>query len=99
MGLKEDILEIKKEYQEVKEQSLAMELLRDSKETNKRLAISFTIVLCLSLILWGGTTAYLIHTLNDINTEETTLESYDIEQEADGSNNFINGNGNVVENG
>ena len=51
MGLKEDILEMKKEYQEIKEQSLAMELLKDSKKANKRIAISFASVLILTLIL------------------------------------------------
>ena len=101
MGLREDILEMKKEYQEMKEQSLAMELLKDSKETNRRLAISFTIVLILTIVLWGGTIAYLIYTLNDIGTEEvTTTESYDITQDNgnDGNNNFINGNSNEVHN-
>jgi len=72
MGLKEDILEMKKEVQAVKEQSLAMELLKDSKQANKRLAVAFTIVLMLALLLWSLTIVYLIHILNDIGTEEIT---------------------------
>lgn len=99
MGLKEDILEMKKEVQAVKEQSLAMELLKDSKKANKRLAISFTIVLVLTLLLWFATICYLVYVLNDIGTEEiTTTETYEVEQEANnsGNNNFIHGNNNEV---
>ena len=77
---------MKKEVQAVQEQSknqsLAMELLQDSKRANKRLAVSFTIVLMLALLLWSITIVYLIHILNDIGTEEiietTTQEVSDI---------------------
>lgn len=93
MGLKEDILEMKKECQEIKEQSLAMELLRDSKRANKRICFSFAAVLILTLILWFMTICYLIYVLNDIGTEEvTTTESYELT--SDGNNNFIRGDNN-----
>ena len=88
---------VKKELNELKEQSLAMELLRDSKKANKRLAISFTIVLVLTLTFWFATICYLVYVLNDIGYEETTTETYDVEQEnASGNNNFIHGNNNEV---
>lgn len=75
MGMKEDIIEMKKEVQEIKEQSLAMELLKDSKRANKRLAISFTIVLAFILTLWFATICYLVYILNDIGMEEITTET------------------------
>ena len=92
MGLKEDVLEMKKEVESVKNQSLVWELLKDSKEANKRICTSFTIVITLILILWSLTIGYLIYILNDIGVEHTTTESY--EMNAEGSNNFINGDNN-----
>ena len=89
MGLKENVEEIQKEVQEIKETSLARELLHDYKKTNQRL---FTIILIV-LSMWLVTIGYLIYVLNDIGIEETTTtETYDIEQDAgdNGSNSFIN---------
>jgi len=98
MGLREDIVEMKREVQSVKEQSLAMELLKDSKRANKRICFAFSSVLMLVIILWFLTGVYLIHVLNDIGTEEITTETYEVEQEADnyGNNNFIRGDNNEV---
>lgn len=79
MGLKEDLLEMKKEVRSVKEQSLAMEMLSESKKANTKICVSFTIVLIIVAILWGGTVAYLIHTLNDIRTAERTTNTQEIE--------------------
>lgn len=79
MGLKEDLLEMKKEVRGVKEQSLAMEMLSESKKANTKICVSFTIVLIIIAILWGGTVAYLIHTLNDIGTAERTTNTQKIE--------------------
>ncbi len=62
------MLEMKKEVNEVKEQSLAMELLRDYKKTNKRL---FVIILVI-LTMWFCTIGYLVYVLNDTSTVETT---------------------------
>lgn len=89
---------MKREVQSVKEQSLAMELLKDSKRANKRICFAFSSVLMLVIILWFLTGVYLIHVLNDIGTEEITTETYEVEQEADnyGNNNFIRGDNNEV---
>lgn len=99
MGLKEEIIDAKKEMNDIRQHSIAWEMLKDTKQSIKRICIAFTIVLCVILILFGATIAYLIHTLNDIGTEEiTTTETYEVEQEANnsGNNNFIHGNNNEV---
>lgn len=58
---------VKKEIKELKEQSLAMELLNDYKKTNKR---QFIIILVI-LTMWFCTIGYLVYILNDIGTTET----------------------------
>lgn len=70
MTLKEEVLEMKKEVQEIQEQSFAMELLTDQKKQNKR---QFIIILVI-LGMWFATIGYLVYVLNDIGTttEETT---------------------------
>ena len=75
MGLKEEVIEMKKEVKAVKEQSLAMELLSDYKKANKR---QFTIILVI-LTMWFITIGYLVYILNDIGVEETTQEIQDVE--------------------
>lgn len=64
MGLKEEVLEMKKEVQEIQEQSFAMELLKDQKKQNKR---QFIIILVI-LGMWFATVGYLVYVLNDIGT-------------------------------
>ena len=70
MGLKEEVLEMKKEVQEIQEQSFAMELLKDQKKQNKR---QFIIILVI-LGMWFATIGYLVYVLNDIGTETTTTD-------------------------
>jgi len=83
MGLKEEVLEMKKEVQEIQEHSFAMELLTDQKKQNKR---QFIIILVI-LGMWLTTIGYLVYVLNDIGTETTTQEVTDIDS-VDG--NIIN---------
>ena len=75
MGLKEEVMEMKKEVEEVKEHSLAMELLSDYKKANKRQFI----VIILILVMWFITIGYLVYTLNDIGTTTSTLDIDDVE--------------------
>lgn len=90
MGLKDDVLDIKKEFQEVKNQSFAMDLLNDYKKQNKRL---FVIIIIL-IIAFMGLLAYTIFLLNDIGVEETQQTvSQDNEN---GSNNFIGNDGDII---
>ena len=65
---------VKKEIKELKEQSLAMELLNDYKKTNKR---QFIIILVI-LTMWFCTIGYLVYILNDIGTTETAQEISDV---------------------
>ena len=75
MGLKEDIMDVKKEMDEVRQHSIAWEMIKDTKDNIRRVCIAFSVVLSIISILWGLTIAYLIHTLNDIGTEEISTET------------------------
>lgn len=72
--MREEVEELKKELNEVKDQSLAMELLKDYKKANKRLFIVLIVVLC----MWFSTIAYLVYVLNDIGTYDS-IEIEDVE--------------------
>ena len=90
MGLKDDVLDIKKEFQEVKNQSFAMDLLNDYKRQNKR---QFVIIIIL-IFAFMALLAYTIYLLNDIGVEETQQTvSQDNEN---GSNNFIGNDGDII---
>ena len=93
MGLKEEVIEMKKEVKAVKEQSFAMELLSDYKKANKRQFIIILVILC----MWFITIGYLVYVLNDIGVEETTTTTT-VEQSDAGTNNYI-GNDGVINNG
>ena len=76
MGLKEEVLEMKKEVEEIQEHSFAMELLKDQKKQNKRMFIIILVILG----MWFATIRYLIYVLNDIGVETTTTpETVDID--------------------
>ena len=76
MGLKEEVLEMKKEVKEMQEHSFAMELLKDQKKQNKRMFIIILVILG----MWSTTIGYLIYVLNDIGVETTTTtETVDID--------------------
>lgn len=75
MGLKEEVLEMKKEVQAVRKQSFTMELLKDFKKQNKRLFIIILVI----LTMWFSTIGYLVYILNDIGVEETTQEINDVD--------------------
>lgn len=75
MTLKEEVLEMKKEVQEIQEHSFAMELLTDQKKQNKRQFITILVILG----MWFATIGYLVYVLNDIDTKTTTQEVTDID--------------------
>lgn len=96
MNIREEVLEMKKEVEEIQEHSFAMELLKDQKRQNKR---QFIIILVI-LGMWFATIGYLVYILNDIGTETTTTtETYDMNTD-NGNNNFVGGdnNGNIENN-
>ena len=88
MSMKDEVLELKKELEQVREQSFASEILQDYKKANKR---QFIVILVILTMLFA-TIGYLIYVLNDIGViEETTYE-----QEASDIDNI---GGNVINNG
>lgn len=95
MGMREDIMAVKKDLEEVKNEGFAMELLKDQRKQNKRLFIIILVILS----FWFATIGYLVFVLNDIETV-TTEETIEVEQNGgdNGNNNFINGNENEVNN-
>lgn len=71
--------------------SLVMELLSDYKKANKR---QFIIIIVI-LVMWFLTIGYLVYTLNDIGTIETTSQEISDVDSIDNSNianGDINGN-------
>ena len=75
MTLKEEVLEMKKEVQEIQEQSFAMELLTDQKKQNKRQFIIILVILGMFICLLG----YTIWLLNDIGTTTDTIDIDNVE--------------------
>ena len=74
--IRDDIMAVKKEVNELREKGFALELLSDFKRQNKR---QFIIILVI-LGLWFLTIGYLVYVLNDIGTIETsTQEIEDVE--------------------
>jgi heme/copper-type cytochrome/quinol oxidase subunit 2 len=72
--MRDEIMEIKKEIEEVKEKSFALELLQDQRKANKRIFIMW-IITFIALI---GVSIYTVYLLNDIGTIETTQEIQDV---------------------
>lgn len=66
----------------MKEKGLALELLTDYKKANKR---QFIIILVL-IVMWSLTIGYLVYTLNDIGTVETTNQEITGVETIDNSN-------------
>ena len=87
MSMKDEVLELKKELEEVREETFAMELLKDQRKQNKR---QFVVILVI-LAMWFATIGYLVYILNDIGVieETTTQEVTDIDTV----------NGSIVNNG
>lgn len=83
--MRDEIMAVQKKIEELKQESFAMELLKDARKTNKRMFATLIIVLC----MWFATIGYLVYILNDIGTIETKQEVTDIDEI----------NGNIVNNG
>lgn len=72
MGLREDILDMKKEVNNMKQQSMAMEMLSDYKRQNKKQFI----VIILMILLWFITMVYLIYVLTNDTKELDSSNAY-----------------------
>lgn len=74
--MRDEIMAVKKELEEVKEKSFAMELISDYKRQNKR---QFIVILVI-LTMWFATIGYLVYLLNDIGTvDESAIDIEDVE--------------------
>ena len=70
MGIREEVLEMKKEVKEIQEESLAMSLLKDYKKSNERMfKIIIPLIICWLLTI-GGIIFY-----SCLPTEETNQEA------------------------
>ena len=87
MRLKDDIYYLQQELGDIKQESIAMEMLKDFKKQNQRLFI----ILVMAMVLLAGTFGYLVYILNDIGTIEETSS---VDMEAEGNNNYIGGDNN-----
>ena len=87
MSMKDEVLELKKELEQVREQSFASEILQDYKKANKR---QFVVILVI-LTMWFATIGYLIYILNDIGVIEETVT----QETADVYNNYIGNDGDI----
>lgn len=74
MSIKDDVIEMRKELEEVRNESFAMEILSDYKKSNKRMFISLIIILC----MWFVTIGYLVYILNDIEYTEETIDIQEV---------------------
>lgn len=89
--IRDDIMAVKKEVDEMKQQSFGMELLSDMKRQNKRLYVIWII----TFIAFIGLLGYTLWLLNDVGTIETTTQ--EVSQENDsGNNNFIGNDGDII---
>lgn len=66
----------------MEEKGLALELLSDYKKANKR---QFVIIIVI-LVMWFLTIGYLVYTLNDIGTIETSTQEIQDVESFDNSN-------------
>ena len=87
--IRDDIMAVKREIKEMKEQSFAMELLHDARKTNKRMFIIIIVILAMFTALLG----YTLWLLNDIGTVEDTTVTQENEN---GYNNFIGNDGDII---
>lgn len=95
MGLKEEIEDMKKEVEEIQEESDLYRILKLEDRKNKRLCWLISLLIILLIVSVG----YSFYLQNDIGTTITT-EDYDVKQDSgdNSNNNFITGNSNEVNN-
>lgn len=74
MSIKDDLKETKEEIQELKEQSLAMELIKDYKKQNKRQFIVILVILSMWFITIGLFVYYINTTGYEVVTETAETE-------------------------
>ena len=95
MGIREEVLEMKKEVEEMQEESDLYRILKLEDRKNKRLCWLISLLIILLIVSVG----YSFYLQNNIGTTITT-EDYDVKQDSgdNSNNNFITGNSNEVNN-
>lgn len=97
MGLKEEVNDIRKEVSEVKEikqKSIAWEILSDYKTANANLEKAnkkLFIILIIVLTMWFATGCYLVYILNDTGVIEETTTQEITDVDSIDSSNIVNG--------
>jgi magnesium-transporting ATPase (P-type) len=88
--MRDEIMAVKEELEEVKEKSFALQLLQDQRKANKRMFIMWLI----TFVALVGVSVYTVYLLNDIGTIETTTE---VDQSnSDGYNNYVGNDGDII---
>ena len=87
--IRDDIMAVKREVNELREKSFSYELLQDMKKQNKRMFIIIIVILAMFTALLG----YTLWLLNDIGTIEETTETQEISDIDTINNSSINNGG------
>ena len=69
MSIREDIEKVQNKVEEIEHQSLAMEILKEQRKSNKRLFISLIVVLCMWFVTIGAF-VYYINATDYVEVEE-----------------------------
>lgn len=69
--MRNEIMAVKKELDELKEKSLAMELLEERKKAHSRICIVFTIIIVIMIIGYFITVGLFLKYINEMKNEET----------------------------
>jgi uncharacterized membrane protein len=87
--IRDDLLDMKKEVKELKEQTFALSLLSDMKRQNRHMFIIILVILGMFTALLG----YTLYLLNDIGTIEETTSTQEISDIDTINNSSINNGG------
>jgi hypothetical protein len=87
----EEIKEVKKSVEDLKEKSFAMELLQDAKKTNKRMFIIIIVILTMWFSSIGFFIYYIKTTAYEVVTETAEVENEDGNANACVGDNCNNG--------
>lgn len=96
MSLREDVEKIE---DKVEKTSVAMEMLKFSKEQNNQLEANnkrMFKVLIVVLVFWFLTIGYLVYVLNDMGTTTETTTQEVTQDNSNGNNNFIGNDGDII---
>lgn len=87
MSMKDEVLELKKELEEVREESLAMELVKDYKKTSKRKDI----IIIILMLLWFATIGMFVYHIETTGYEVIT-ETAEVENDSGNANACVGDN-------